>query len=166
MKTCQILGAPVQSGASQPGCVTGPAAFRTSGLSQALTELGWAVTGLGDAAPTAEPEITPILRSRISTLWRDGLAVCPKKLWRWPAVAIFRSFLAVITRCRLAPLRAWSKERRGARQARLMTDLAASLFGRRVFDRATTPFYTLGSPRFDGVRLSCRNDPSKLRGPK
>nr|ASK41901.1 arginase [Agrobacterium fabrum] len=58
MKTCQIPGAPVQSGASQPGCLMGPDAFRTAGLSRALTELGWAVTDLGDATPTAEPEIS------------------------------------------------------------------------------------------------------------
>ncbi|WP_084687199.1 arginase [Rhizobium nepotum] len=58
LKTCQILGAPVQSGASQPGCLMGPDAFRTAGLSRALTELGWVVTDLGDATPTAEPEIS------------------------------------------------------------------------------------------------------------
>nr|WP_172690266.1 arginase [Agrobacterium fabrum] len=58
LKTCQIPGAPVQSGASQPGCLMGPDAFRTAGLSRALTELGWAVTDLGDATPTAEPEIS------------------------------------------------------------------------------------------------------------
>ncbi|WCK69572.1 arginase [Agrobacterium tumefaciens] len=58
MKTCQILGAPVQSGASQPGCVMGPDAFRTAGLTQVLTDLGWAATDLGDATPTVEPDLS------------------------------------------------------------------------------------------------------------
>ena len=37
---CALVGAPVQSGASQPGCVMGPDAFRTAGLIDTLTELG------------------------------------------------------------------------------------------------------------------------------
>ncbi|MEC8039973.1 MAG: arginase family protein, partial [Pseudomonadota bacterium] len=45
---CQIIGAPVQTGASQPGCLMGPAAFRTAGLPETLTELGWQVEDLGD----------------------------------------------------------------------------------------------------------------------
>lgn len=57
MKTCQILGVPVQTGASQAGCVMGPASFRTAGLPEVLSKLGWSVTDLGDAAPTKEPEI-------------------------------------------------------------------------------------------------------------
>ena len=48
-QTCHILGAPVQTGASQPGCLMGPAAFRTAGLPDTLRELGWEVTDLGDA---------------------------------------------------------------------------------------------------------------------
>ena len=47
-KTCHILGAPVQTGASQPGCLMGPAAIRTAGLPNTLKQLGWDVTDLGD----------------------------------------------------------------------------------------------------------------------
>ncbi len=47
-KTCQILGAPVQTGASQPGCLMGPAALRTAGLPETLEGMGWSVTDLGD----------------------------------------------------------------------------------------------------------------------
>ncbi len=56
-KTCHIIGAPVQTGASQPGCLMGPAAFRTAGLPGTLRELGWAVTDKGD---TALPDTSPI----------------------------------------------------------------------------------------------------------
>jgi len=48
-KSCHIIGAPVQTGASQPGCLMGPAAFRTAGLPEMLRDLGWDVTDLGDA---------------------------------------------------------------------------------------------------------------------
>lgn len=54
--TCQIIGAPVQTGASQPGCLMGPAAFRTAGLPDTLTELGWQVDDMGDVTlPDLEP---------------------------------------------------------------------------------------------------------------
>lgn len=49
-RTCSILGAPVQTGASQPGCIMGPASLRTAGLGTILTELGWEVNDLGDLA--------------------------------------------------------------------------------------------------------------------
>lgn len=54
---CQIIGAPVQTGAAQPGCLMGPAAFRTAGLPDVLTELGWHVEDLGDVTL---PQIKPV----------------------------------------------------------------------------------------------------------
>ncbi|MDX1780444.1 MAG: arginase [Thalassovita sp.] len=55
-KSCHIFGAPVQTGASQPGCIMGPAAFRTAGLPDVLRDLGWDVTDRGDIAlPAAAP---------------------------------------------------------------------------------------------------------------
>ncbi|MCX2562919.1 arginase [Acetobacter thailandicus] len=51
MKTCHILGVPVQTGASRKGCIMGPAALRTAGLPDTLRQLGWDVTDLGDARP-------------------------------------------------------------------------------------------------------------------
>lgn len=53
---CQIIGAPVQTGASQPGCLMGPAAFRTAGLPETLKDLGWQVEDLGDVAL---PDLSP-----------------------------------------------------------------------------------------------------------
>jgi arginase len=47
-KTCHILGAPVQTGASQAGCLMGPAALRTAGLPEMLKGMGWNVSDLGD----------------------------------------------------------------------------------------------------------------------
>ncbi|WP_114287702.1 arginase [Candidatus Halocynthiibacter alkanivorans] len=54
-KQCHILGAPVQTGASQPGCLMGPAALRTAGLGDTIASLGWQVTDLGDLAQIADP---------------------------------------------------------------------------------------------------------------
>ena len=43
-----LLGAPIETGASQPGCLMGPASLRTAGLIPALRSLGHAVSDLGD----------------------------------------------------------------------------------------------------------------------
>ncbi len=47
-KSCALIGAPVQSGASQPGCLMGPDAYRTAGLGAVLEGLGHSVRDLGD----------------------------------------------------------------------------------------------------------------------
>lgn len=49
---CQILGVPMQCGASQAGCLMGPAAIRTAGLVGILTSQGLDVQDLGDLALT------------------------------------------------------------------------------------------------------------------
>ncbi|MGB0844662.1 MAG: arginase [Alphaproteobacteria bacterium] len=46
---CQILGAPVEEGASQLGCLMGPDAYRTAGIKDVLRDLGHEVTDLGNA---------------------------------------------------------------------------------------------------------------------
>ncbi|MEM7055950.1 MAG: arginase [Pseudomonadota bacterium] len=51
MPSCQIIGAPVQSGASQDGCLMGPASFRTAGLVAALEGQGFDVHDFGDVRP-------------------------------------------------------------------------------------------------------------------
>ena len=55
-----LLGAPIETGASQSGCLMGPASLRTAGLLPALRSLGHAVTDLGNLsippqAPLAHP---------------------------------------------------------------------------------------------------------------
>lgn len=54
-KNCVLVGAPVDSGQKTPGCLMGPAAFRTAGLSATLTELGHGVSDWGDVKPAAHP---------------------------------------------------------------------------------------------------------------
>ncbi|SIN76947.1 arginase [Vannielia litorea] len=47
-RTAALIGAPVETGASQAGCLMGPASLRTAGIAAAIEELGWQVTDLGD----------------------------------------------------------------------------------------------------------------------
>ena len=51
MLNCSLIGAPVQSGASQPGCRMGPDAYRTAGIVEVLQSLGHAVEDHGNVAP-------------------------------------------------------------------------------------------------------------------
>ena len=55
---CTLIGVPVQSGASQPGCLMGPDALRTAGLNEVLTELGHTVTDIGNLAPLAATDLS------------------------------------------------------------------------------------------------------------
>lgn len=50
---CSLVGAPVQSGASQLGCLMGPDAFRTAGIASVVSSLGHEVKDFGNAQ--AEP---------------------------------------------------------------------------------------------------------------
>ena len=46
--TCSLVGAPVQSGASQAGCMMGPDALRTAGIAEVLSDLGHSVEDHGN----------------------------------------------------------------------------------------------------------------------
>ncbi|WP_293448888.1 arginase [Planktotalea sp.] len=48
---CTLIGAPVDCGASQLGCVMGPDAFRTAGLKETIETLGYAVQDSGNVTP-------------------------------------------------------------------------------------------------------------------
>ncbi len=50
-RTCLLIGAPVDTGASQNGCLMGPDALRTAGLPEALRDLGYIVEDYGNIAP-------------------------------------------------------------------------------------------------------------------
>lgn len=52
-----LIGAPVESGASQPGCLMGPDALRTAGIKPMLEQLGYRVTDLGNATLPAQKQI-------------------------------------------------------------------------------------------------------------
>jgi arginase len=56
-RTCSILGAPVETGASQPGCLMGPASLRTAGLARTIRSLGWEVFDLGDVHVAPQPPV-------------------------------------------------------------------------------------------------------------
>ena len=52
-KTLILAGAPMDSGKRRQGCRMGPDAYRVAGLEKALTDLGHAVTDIGDTKPDA-----------------------------------------------------------------------------------------------------------------
>ncbi len=65
-KNCCLLGLKVEDGASQPGCLMGPDAFRTAGLGPTLESLGHRVTDLGNLRPdpdTGARHPNPALRN-------------------------------------------------------------------------------------------------------
>jgi arginase len=55
VKTCILLGAPVQDGAGRLGCDMGPSAFRAADIAGALRELGYAVHDRGNLSPVEAP---------------------------------------------------------------------------------------------------------------
>ncbi|KNG95498.1 arginase [Pseudaestuariivita atlantica] len=62
----QIIGAPIQSGAGQPGCIMGPDALRTAGLVAALEGQGVTVSDRGNLALVEGPKVThpnPVLKN-------------------------------------------------------------------------------------------------------
>jgi len=76
LKTCVLLGAPVDSGKRRRGCLMGPAALRTAGLAETLRDLGHAVRDLGDIAPGASREIAgaPHVHALAETVaWTEAL---------------------------------------------------------------------------------------------
>lgn len=77
-KSCVLVGAPVQTGASQPGCIMGPDAFRTAGLSQTLASLGHSVRDVGNIAnsggPTAQHHNAAIHDLSQTVAWAKALS--------------------------------------------------------------------------------------------
>jgi arginase len=55
---CILVGAPVDSGQSNPGCLMGPASYRVAGLAATLRELGCTVSDRGDVAPRDAQRLT------------------------------------------------------------------------------------------------------------
>lgn len=51
MPSCRLIGVPIETGASQPGCLMGPDAYRTAGIVTSIEELGYEVADLGNIAP-------------------------------------------------------------------------------------------------------------------
>lgn len=79
---CLLIGAPVDSGQRRPGCLMGPAAYRTAGLAGALESLGHRVSDLGDAvsAPVAATHPNPAVHHLPETLgWLSALAAMAER---------------------------------------------------------------------------------------
>jgi arginase len=76
-QTCLLLGARVDSGKRRRGCLMGPDAFRIAGLAEALTDLGHAVTDLGDVTPApirpVETDLTHVHAFGETVAWTQAL---------------------------------------------------------------------------------------------
>nr|WP_321509621.1 arginase [uncultured Celeribacter sp.] len=55
-RSSKIIGAPIETGASQRGCLMGPASLRTAGLITTLQALDWEVEDLGDVQIAPQDE--------------------------------------------------------------------------------------------------------------
>lgn len=56
-RTCSILGLPVETGASQRGCMMGPASLRTAELGETIAALDWQLNDLGDLSIEPGPTL-------------------------------------------------------------------------------------------------------------
>ena len=76
--TCLLIGAPIETGQRRGGCLMGPAAYRTAGLAQAITDLGHKVVDRGDVAMAPLRDIrpeNPIVHCLPETVaWTEALA--------------------------------------------------------------------------------------------
>ena len=73
-----LIGAPVDTGQKNPGCIMGPAAYRVAGLAGALRDLGHGVEDWGDVALHALADVAhpnPAVHHLAETLgWTEVLA--------------------------------------------------------------------------------------------
>ncbi|MBC7284513.1 arginase [Hoeflea sp.] len=79
---CILIGAPVDSGQSNPGCLMGPASYRVAGLAATLEELGCSVDDRGDVAPRpaeAAGCLNPAVHHLPETIaWSNALAAAAR----------------------------------------------------------------------------------------
>jgi len=66
-KHCILIGAPVDCGKRVRGCLMGPDAYRTAGISEAITELGHTVEDIGNLRP-ASVEVAPARNPQVYRL--------------------------------------------------------------------------------------------------
>ncbi|MDU9003727.1 arginase [Sedimentitalea todarodis] len=75
-KTCILIGAPVDSGKDRRGCLMGPDAYRTAGLSEALSDLGHKVQDMGNLTPATHAPDTgesKLVRPNETVGWTNRL---------------------------------------------------------------------------------------------
>lgn len=82
-KPCILIGAPIDSGQKNAGCLMGPAAYRVAGLTRTLQELGREVEDRGDVVP-ATPEPVSVANEAVHSLpetiaWTRALSAAVKE---------------------------------------------------------------------------------------
>ena len=88
MRDIILIGAPMDSGKRRKGCLMGPDAYRTAGLTEALTGLGYRVRDWGNLAPAEHAPDDPEARiykhhetvGWTNRLWRTGQDAMAKGL--------------------------------------------------------------------------------------
>ncbi|GAB2207872.1 arginase [Roseibium sp. ROS1] len=92
-KQIVLVGAPVDEGAGQRGCLMGPDAYRTAGLQETLQELGHSVVDHGNLSPAEVGSLTPpnrILRNyRSYVAWTRALHQKAAELGEGPGFPIY-----------------------------------------------------------------------------
>lgn len=92
-KQIVLVGAPVDEGAGQRGCLMGPDAYRTAGLQETLQELGHSVVDHGNLSPAEVGSLTPpnrILRNyRAYVAWTRALHQKATELGEGPGFPIY-----------------------------------------------------------------------------
>jgi arginase len=77
MAKCILIGAPIDTGQKNPGCIMGPAAYRVAGIAPALRELGHGVEDWGDLVLPDLPGVThsnPAIHHLAETIgWTETL---------------------------------------------------------------------------------------------
>lgn len=67
LKTCALVGVPMQSGTRVRGCLMGPDAYRTAGLAETVASLGYDVQDLGNVTPVPT-QVAPHSNARLHDL--------------------------------------------------------------------------------------------------
>ncbi|WP_039017712.1 arginase [Halocynthiibacter namhaensis] len=85
-KNCILVGAPVDSGKARKGCVMGPDAYRTAGISEMIRELGHTIDDRGNFSPDT-PKIPPdadqLTRDHLTTIgWTKTLSAAANQAAR------------------------------------------------------------------------------------
>lgn len=92
-KQIVLVGAPVDEGAGQRGCLMGPDAYRTAGLQETLQELGHSVVDHGNLSPAEVGSLIPpnrILRNyRAYVAWTRALHQKAAELGEGPGFPIY-----------------------------------------------------------------------------
>lgn len=76
LKTCVLVGAPVDSGKRRRGCLMGPDAYRTAGLAETLRDLGHVVRDMGDVTPAPQRDVRGpdhVFALAETVAWTDAL---------------------------------------------------------------------------------------------